>query len=134
MRNRALVLTALVLSSAYGYVTGYHVEPVKVAWSGWTTFQHDTVSQVITTNFDELDSAAGAYVELFVGAEGGGGAYHLSVLTYPGGAQIADVADANGNVDHKWVRFHLQVTRPGSIIKGKKLTLRFARNRYDSMA
>lgn len=133
MRNRVLVLMALVLSSAHGYVTAYHVEPVKAAWSGWTAFQ-SYVSQTVTCNFDELDSTAGAYVELFAGSPGGGGQYNLSVLTYPGGAPIAPDAHASGNVDHEWVRFKIGVSYPESITKGKQLTIRFTRGGSDGAA
>jgi hypothetical protein len=135
MRNSVLALMIGLLSSASGYVSAYHVEPVKAAWSGTTRYlePYNFVSQGVTINFDELDSAAGAYVELFAGAKGGGGDYHLSVLTNPGGSQIAYTATANGNVDHEWVRFHLQVTRPESIVKGKKLTLKFTRSSGDSI-
>ena len=58
MRNKVLVLVTLMLSSSHGYVSAYHVEPVKAQWSAWT-HRGDTVSQGITINFDELDSAAG---------------------------------------------------------------------------
>jgi hypothetical protein len=76
MRNRVLVLMALVLSSAHGYVTGYHVEPVKAAWSGLTRYlePNNFVSQGVTCNFDSL-----SYVELFAGAKGNGGAYQVQV-------------------------------------------------------
>ena len=64
MRSKVLVLVAVMLSSAYCYVTGYHVEPIKAAWSGWTAFQ-GYVSQGVTCNFDGL-----SYVELFAGEKG----------------------------------------------------------------
>ena len=133
--QRTVLGVLLLLAVSLGLVQVVKVEPVKAAWSGWTRYlePNNFVSQGVTCNFDELDSAAGAYVELFAGAKGGGGAYHLSVLTNPGGSQIAYTADANGNVDHKWVRFHLQVTRPESIIKGKKLTFKFTRSGGDSI-
>jgi hypothetical protein len=59
MRNKVLVLVAAMLSSAFCYVTGYHVEPIKASWSGWTSSQNNYVSEVITCNFDSLN-----YVEL----------------------------------------------------------------------
>jgi hypothetical protein len=129
MRGAALLL--LIAGVAYPLVVGYHVGPVAAAMSGWT-HRGDSVAQVITINFDELDSTTGSYVELFAGTKGGGGAYHVDVLTYPGGSQIAWTATANGNVDHEWVRFNLQVTRPESIVKGKKLEFRFTRGGGDS--
>jgi hypothetical protein len=133
---RPAVALVMMCGCAAALVVGYHVEPIKAPWSGWTrtTQGQDYVSEVITINFDELDSAAGGcYCELFAGSKGGGGAYYLSVLTYPGGSQIADVATANGDVDHEWVRFYLNVTGPESIIKGKKLTFKFTRSGGDSI-
>jgi hypothetical protein len=125
------VVAAVVISCgcASALVVGYHVEPVCASQSGWTRKipGKDSVAQVITMNFDELDSTTGSYVEFFAGTKAGGGQYNLSVLTYPGGSQIAYPAYANGNVDHKWVRFYLHVTRPDSIVKGKKLEFRFTR-------
>jgi len=56
--------------AAWALVTAYHVEPKTAAMSGWTRVPpHPSyyVSEVITCNWDELDSAAGGYVELFVG-------------------------------------------------------------------
>jgi hypothetical protein len=124
----------VVLLAAFGWslalVRAYHVEPVRTAQSGWAkhAYGYDYVSQVLTINFDELDSTAGGcYCELFAGSQAGGGQYNLSVLTYPGGTPIAPDAHANGNVDHKWVRFKIGVSYPESIIKGKKLEFRFTR-------
>ena len=132
---KGAVLLLLIAGAAYSLVVGYHVEPVKAQWSGWTHLHGpgDTVSQVLTINFDELDSTAGAYVELFAGSEGNGGQYNLSVLTYPGGSPIAPDAHADGDVDHEWVRFKLGVSYPESIIKGKKLEFRFTRSGSDSI-
>jgi hypothetical protein len=132
MRSSVLVLVAAMLSSAYGLVSGYHVEPVKATWSGWTAFQ-GYVSEVLTVNFDELDSAAGGcYCELFAGTKAGGGQYNLSVLTYPGGFPIGSGV-GNGNVDHKWVKFKIGVDVPDSIVRGKKLEFRFTRDGGDSI-
>lgn len=129
---RAVVVFVLaVATAACGLVTGLKVEPVKAAWSGKAD-PEDGVSQGVTINFDELDSASGAYCELFVGSRGGGGAYHLSVLTNPGGSEIAS-ANSAGDVDHRWVRFNLNVLRPDSIVKGKKLTFKFTRSGGDSI-
>ena len=138
MRERQMfklaVALVMVCGSAAAYVVGYHVEPVKALWSGQTRtiWGQDFVSQGLTINFDELDSASGAYCELFAGSRGGGGAYHLSVLTNPGGTEIAS-ANAGGDVDHEWVKFKLSVLRPDSIVKGKKLTFKFTRSGGDSI-
>jgi len=124
-----LLLLFLWVPVAFPLVTGIHIEPIRSSWSSWTQseFPNHYVSQVLTMNFDELDSTSGAYCELFAGSRCNGGQYTLTVLTYPGGSQIADVATANGNVDHKWVRFKLHLTRPDSIVKGKKLEFQFSR-------
>ena len=126
MGTAAALLVTAIMSLAAG--RAYTVEPISAQLSGWT----DTLSQTITINFDELDSTTGAYCELFAGTKGAGGAYHVSVLTYPGGSPIAS-ADADGNVDHKWVRFNLRVTHPESVVKGKQLELRFTRAGSDSI-
>ena len=103
--------------------------------SGWTPWlePNNYVSQVLTINFDELDSTTGAYCELFAGTKGGGGAYHVSVKTYPGGAEIA-TGNAGGDVDHEWVKFKLQMYAPESIVRGKKLEFRFTRGGGDDAA
>jgi len=138
METRVLRL-AMALTIACGcamaLVVGYHVEPVKASWSGHTDTipPNNFVSQGVVINFDELDSASGAYCELFAGSRGGGGAYHLSVLTNPGGSEIAS-ANAAGDVDHKWVRFKIGIDVPDSIVKGKKLTFKFTRAGSDYSA
>jgi hypothetical protein len=124
MRGAALLL--LMAGAAFPLVVGYHLDPVKASWSGWT-HRDDTVSQILTINFDELDSASGAYCELFAGSKSGGGAYHVSVLMYPGGTEIA-TGNAGGDVDHDWVKLNLGVLHPESIVKGKQLEFRFSRS------
>lgn len=71
MRN-TVILLLLLTGAAFPYVVGYHVEPVKALWSGKADPNPLTggVSQTVTCNFDELDSATGGYVELFAGTEG----------------------------------------------------------------
>jgi len=131
---RSAVLLFLWMSVAFPLVTGMHIEPVKAAWSGWapSEFPNNFVSQSITVNFDELDSASGAYCELFVGAKGSGGQYNLSVLTTPGGFRIGSGV-GNGNADHQWVRFKIGIDVPDSIVKGKVLTFKFTRSGGDSI-
>jgi hypothetical protein len=129
MRNRVLVLMAAVLSSAYGLVTAYHVEPVKAAWSGWThrpPVSGYYVSEVITDNFDEL-----VYCEFFNG-KGSNAGIDVQVLTCPGGHLIA-TGDTNDPGDHKWLRCYLNTSAPDSIVKGKKLEFRFTRSGSDSI-
>jgi len=124
-------LLLLIAGVAFPLVVGYHVDPVSANLSGWT-HRGDNVSQVLTINFDELDSTSGAYCELFAGSRGAGGAYHVSVRTYPGDFEVA-TGDTHGNVDHKWVKFNLGVTYPESIVKGKQLEFRFTRSGSDSI-
>jgi len=129
---KGAVLLLLIAGVAFPLVVGFHVEPVSAAQSGWTQrlYPNNYVSQVLTTNFDELDSVSGSYCELFAGSRGGGGPYHVSVLTYPGGSPIAS-GNAGGDVDHKWVKFNLGVDYPESIVKGKQLEFRFTRGGGD---
>ena len=129
------VMLAAAAAAACGLVHSYSVEPKTAAQSGWTrTIQgYDYVSEIITINFDELDSVSGSYCELFAGARGGGGQYNLSVLTYPGGFPIGSGV-GNGDVDHKWVRFKIGIDVPDSIVKGKKLTFKFTRAGSDYSA
>ena len=49
---KGAVLLLLIAGAAYSLVVGYHVEPVKAQWSGWTHLHGpgDTVSQVLTIN------------------------------------------------------------------------------------
>jgi len=136
MRNRVIVLMAVVLSSAYGLVSAYHVEPRTSGQSGWTrTVQpNHVVSQVVTMNFDELDSTqGGCYVELFSGGKCTEHGYGLSVTTYPGGTTVAYeyVTEA---VEHGWVRFKLNIAYPESIVRGKKSEFTFRRSGPDFAA
>jgi hypothetical protein len=103
-------MLAAAVSVACGLVRSYSVEPQTAALSGWTDTirPYNYVSQVLTINFDELDSTSGAYCELFAGSKAGGGAYHVSVLTYPGGTEVA-TGNAGGDVEHDWV----EVSRDG---------------------
>jgi hypothetical protein len=133
VRNAYLLLVGVV-TAASALVTAYHVEPRTAAMSGKASGdpQYGGVSQVLTINFDELDSTAGAYCELFAGTKGAGGQYHVAVLSYPGGFPIGS-GDADGNVDHEWVRFKIDIDVPDSIVKGKKLEFRFTRSGSDSI-
>jgi len=75
MRNGVLTLMTIVMSSASGSVAGYHVEPVKASWSGWTP-QYGNVSQTVVCCWDSLET-----ISLFAGAKGNGGAYYVTVKT-----------------------------------------------------
>ena len=119
MRNRALVLMSLVLSSAYGYVTAYHVEPVKASWSGWTTLQNNSVSEVITCNFDEP-----IYAEYFTGTATGQ-QYQVQLLRFDDPPVVVAEGNAYENRSHVWVRCSLDVLRPDLVTKGKLYEVRW---------
>jgi len=129
-----LAMLAAAASVACGLVRSYSVEPRTAAESGWTDTipGRDYVSEVLTVNFDLLDSTSGAYCELFAGTKGAGGQYHVAVLTYPGGFPIGS-GDADGEVDHQWTKFKIGVQFPESIVKGKRLEFRFTRSGSDSI-
>ncbi len=137
MRNGVIVLMAVALSSAYGLVSAYHVEPRTAGQSGWTRSvqPNDVVSQVVTVNFDELDSAAGGcYVELLAGGKCRGLGYALAVSTYPGGTPVGYATNLV-EVDHDWVKFYLKnLAHPESIVRGKKLEFQFRRVWPDSLS
>ena len=113
----ALLLTAGV---AFPYVVGLHVEPVKAEWSGWTPSQYPNnfVSQMVTCNFDSL-----SYVELFAGARGNSGYYHVAV--YDSGSLVM-WSDGQQDWDSRWVRFE-DWDRQATFTKGKQYEFRFNR-------
>jgi hypothetical protein len=63
MKQTAILLVAAA-SIAVALVQAYSVAPKTAAMSGWTG-RGDTVSEVVTCNFDSL-----VYVELFAGDKG----------------------------------------------------------------
>ena len=89
MRSAIMLLLFLWMSTALSLVTGYHVEPVKAGQSGWTgsEFPNNSVSEVVTCSWDELDSASTSYVELFQGDTGTGSQYKLDIYEYPAGSE-----------------------------------------------
>ena len=134
---KGAVLLLLISGVAYPLVVGYHVEPRTAGQSGWTQPRvpgNHTVSQVITVNFDELDSASGSYVHLFVGSKCTSQQYYLVILTYPGHAHVGDAFGDRADVDHNWVKFKLHITNPESIVRGKKLEFTFTRGGSDNPA
>jgi hypothetical protein len=124
-----IVVSVLLLwaSVAFGFVTGYHVEPVKAALSGWTPgeFPNRYVSQTVTCNFDSL-----SYVELFAGAKGSGGTYYVAVY----GGSPTPVMWSTGTQDknESWVRFENWNTHV-AFTKGKHYEFRFTRTGSDSV-
>jgi hypothetical protein len=126
---KGAVLLLLIAAVAFPLVVGFHVDPVSAAQSGWThrLAPGNYVSEVITTNFDEL-----VYCELFNG-KGSNAGIDVQVFTYPGGNLVA-TGDTNDPGDHKWLRCYLNTSAPESIIKGKRLEFRFTRSGRDSPA
>ncbi|GEM_PF-1276236 len=118
---RGVTLLLAIAGAAFPLVVGYHVEPVKAAWSGWTSHQapYNRVSEVITCNFDSL-----SYVELFAGVKGNGGAFAATV--FEGNTQLM-TSLGNTVPDHGWVRFENWNTHV-AYTKGKQYEFRFTRS------
>jgi hypothetical protein len=77
--RRAALLLLVGVGVGLGLVQGYSVAPRTAAWSGWTQ-QYGNVSQLVTCNFDYLDSVSSdGYVELFQGDTSGTGTYLLNI-------------------------------------------------------
>ena len=130
---KGVVLLLLIAGVAFPIIVGYHIEPVKAAWSGLAD-PEDGVSQLVTCNFDELDSASGGYVELFAGFHGAGANYHLDIYEHPNGPRVAYKHDVVPGLDHTWLRFdriHLETGE--SFTKGKQCEFRFTRSGSDSI-
>jgi hypothetical protein len=127
MRAICLTVLGLLASVSSALVRSYSVEPQTAAQSGWTRTipGQDTVSQVLTINFDEL-----VYCEFFNG-KGSAAGIDVNVFTYPGGNLVAS-GDTNDHGDHKWLRCYLNTSAPESIVKGKQLEFRFSRGGSDS--
>jgi len=59
-----VVVAALIAASvASGYVRAYAIDPVRADWSGKAD-PEDGIGQVITVNFDQLDSTSGYWGHL----------------------------------------------------------------------
>ena len=123
-------------AASLALVSAFHVEPRTAGHSGWTSVvsPNHTVSQVVTSCFDELDSAAGGCnVQLFVGSKLTSQQYYMSILTYPGHAPVGYAFGDRSDVDHKWVTFWPKIDHPESIVRGNKLEFRFTRVWPDSL-
>ena len=123
MRAVAALLAVLVSVSA-ALVRAYSVEPVQQSWSGWTRTvePNDKVSQIVTCNWDELDSTTGAYFELFVGSRGAnpGVGYELDVYEVDGGLDpIASSPVRVAAQDYDWLEFPVGVASGYEFTKGK---------------
>ncbi|MBN2464638.1 hypothetical protein JXD38_03310 [candidate division WOR-3 bacterium] len=134
--KRTIALLLACIGLAFPLVVGYHVEPVKAQWSGWTSRPppNNAVSEVITCNFDELDTAAGGYAELFVGDFHDTTSFNLNIYEYPDGVQpIASALGQHPTRGHTWLRFPVVTASGQSFTKGKKYEFRFTRSGSDSI-
>ncbi len=124
MRERAMLKLALALLMALGFasasVVGYHVEPVKAMWSGWTEAMpgRDYVDQQVVACWDSLER-----VELFAGAKGNGGSYHVAVRD---GGSVVMWADGTQRQNESWLKFENWNTHV-AFTKGKEYVFRFSR-------
>jgi len=123
---KSAVLLLLMAGVAFPLVVGYHVDPISANLSGWT-HRGDSVSEIITVNFDEPITAS-----LFCGAVGDSGAYHVSIRMYPGDLEIA-YGDTASPRDHSWATCTLHVDFPDSFIKGRQIEVRWTRSASDSI-
>jgi hypothetical protein len=120
------------MSVAFPLVTGYHVEPVKAAWSAWapSEFPYNYISQTVTCNFDEV-----VYFELFVGDYNDSGAFKVDV--YEVGGEVDPVAYNYGVPpagEHRWLRLDLTTASGYSFTKGKQYEFKFTRSDGDLLA
>lgn len=124
MRNTVMLLL-LLAGAAFPYVVGYHVEPVKALWSGWTPsqFPNNYVAQTVTCNFDSL-----SYVELFAG-EPGDSQYVVTVLD--SGSELTHSSGTQGR-SHSWVKFE-DWSDTIAFTKGKQYEFKFTRSGSDSI-
>ncbi len=124
MRGVALLLA--IAGVAFPFVVGYHVEPAKTQWSGWTSHQapNNRVSEILTCDFDSL-----SYVELFAGAKGNGGAYTATV--FEGKSQLM-TSPGDEVPERGWVRFDNWNTRV-AFARAKQYEIRFTRSGGDSI-
>jgi hypothetical protein len=120
MRERRIPRLAaalvVVCEFASASVVGYHVEPVKALWSGLTRtiWGQDYVEQQVVACWDSLER-----IELFAGAKGNGGTYHVTV--YDGGTPLMS-SDGDWVPDQGWVRFEDWNTQV-AFTKGKIIRL-----------
>ena len=123
---KGAVLLLLLAGVAFPSVVGYHLDPVKAQWSGWTSYlePNNYVEQTVVACWDSLER-----VELFAGARGNGGAYHVTV--YDGSTPLMS-SDGDGTPDHGWVKFQNWNTQV-AFTKGKTVTIRFTRSGQDSI-
>lgn len=120
------IVLLLLMGVAFPYVVGYHLDPVKSQWSGWALGdENHGVAQTVVACWDSLER-----IELFAGAKGSGGAYHVTV--YDGSTPLMS-SDGDWVPDHGWVKFEDWNTHV-AFTKGRQLTVTFTRSGSDSAA
>jgi hypothetical protein len=131
----AVVITLMAVSMASGNLRAYAIDPVRADWSGKADPRPDYgVSEVITCNFDELDTAAGGYVELFVGDYHDTTSFNLGIYEYPDGVlPMASALGQHPTKGHSWLRFPVVTASGQSFTKGKRYEFKFTRSGSDSI-
>ena len=133
MGNRMLSVLACTSAVALGLTQAYKVEPAQQSWSGWTEGEDGYVSQIVTANFDELDSVSGGYVQLFTGLRGAGGNYNLEILEAGDGPTVAREDNRPAGLNHAWLTFdRIKMETGQSFTKGKQYEFRFTRSGSDT--
>jgi len=124
---KGAVLLLLIAGVAFPSVVGYHIDPVKAQWSGWTSYldPNNYVSQFLTCCWDSLER-----VELFAGAALNGGAYHVTV--YDGSTPVMS-SNGTQTQSESWVKFE-NWDQGVAFTKGKTYEVRFARAGENSCA
>jgi hypothetical protein len=128
---KGAIMLLLLTGVAFPLVVGYHVDPVKSSWSGWTPseFPNNYVSEILTCNFDEV-----VYCELFAGETLSGQNYNVDVYELPGRTnRVAYGEGAHATQPQSWVRLPLTTVSGKSFTKGKQYEFRFSRGGSDSL-
>jgi hypothetical protein len=119
---KGAVLLLLIAGVACASVVGYHIEPVKASWSGLAD-PEDGVAQQVVACWDTLER-----VELFAGAKGNGGTYHVTV--YDGSTPVMS-SDGIQTQNESWVKFENWDDQV-AFTKGRQLEFKFTRSGSDS--
>jgi hypothetical protein len=113
---RAVAVLMAVVTSGFGFVTGYKVEPVQAAWSGKADPNPLTggVSQTVVACWDSLER-----IELFAGTKDDTGTYTATV--YDGNMQLM-TSNGTQDWDCRWVKFE-DWDQQVAFTKGKIISL-----------
>jgi|WetSurMetagenome_2_1015567.scaffolds.fasta_scaffold331787_1 hypothetical protein len=115
MRNTVMLLL-LLSGAAFPYVVGYHVEPVKALWSGWTAsqFPNNYVEQQVVACWDSLDR-----VELFAGDKGNGEPFNVQVKDSAMEQIIAASADTAPTQSWAWLSIPVSPYQGHKPVRGR---------------